>query len=209
MRLTKTGAPMPRPRRRVCLEEGLKLDLNKFIHQGCFGPRANEGCLIQWTKSSTGQQIASGLIIANTESKHDGWLHIVMPLNLEQRIELVAQPRHFGGQQWYCTCPVTHRRCTVLWRPIGASRFCSRQAFGPQVAYTSQFETPADRARRGQDKIKIRLLANPAERSLPGKPKWMRHRTYARFVEKFDSYQAVRDQHLLVASARLRARLDN
>ena len=50
--------------------------------------------------------------------------------------------------------------CSVLWMPPGATRFCSRQAWRKQVAYASRFESPADRAYRGQAKIKSRLIGN-------------------------------------------------
>ena len=41
--------------------------------------------------------------------------------DIDQRINLIAEPRHFGGQQWYLQCSVTEKKC-------GADRFCSRQA---------------------------------------------------------------------------------
>jgi hypothetical protein len=47
---------------------------------------------------------------------------------------LVSRPRYYGGHQWFFVCPVTGGLATVLWRPPGASKFCSRQAWGRQVA---------------------------------------------------------------------------
>ncbi len=69
-------------------------------------------------------------------------------------------PRHFGGRQWYFVCPRTCRSVSVLWKPPGATQFASRQFWGRQVAYASQFETPSDRALRGKAKIKARLIAD-------------------------------------------------
>jgi hypothetical protein len=122
--------------------------------------------------------------------------------DLDQWIDLVTQPRYFGGRQWYFECPVTHRHCSVLWMPPGARRFCSRQTWRRQVAYASQFETPADRAYRGQAKIKSKLIGDhdPDEGELPPKPKWMRWHTYNRYEQKFDAYEDIRDRHLFVAS---------
>ena len=37
--------------------------------------------------------------------------------DFDQTIELVRARRHFGGWQWYCLCPVTNRRVSVLWKP--------------------------------------------------------------------------------------------
>ena len=104
---------MPRARQRACLEQGLKLDLNMLARQGLVRPRAKYG--------------------PNGISNYEGWLRIQIG-NFDQWIELVAQPRRFGGRQWYFRCPDTHRRCSVVWRPPGASRFCSRQAWRRQVA---------------------------------------------------------------------------
>jgi hypothetical protein len=64
---------------------------------------------------------------------------------LDQRLILLRRPRHFGGGQWYFMCPVMNRRCSVIWKPPGASQFWSRQAYGRQVAYQSQFLSPTDR----------------------------------------------------------------
>src|SRR6266436_7800698 len=65
---------------------------------------------------------------------------------LDQRIILIAHPRHFGGTQWYFMCPVRNRPASVLWKPPGATRFCSRQTWGRQVAHQSQFNDWTKRA---------------------------------------------------------------
>jgi hypothetical protein len=178
---------MPRPRQRVCLEQGLKLDLNKLTCQGLVRPGAKVGphC-IRWTCSYTGEEITRGLITANREGKYGGWLRIQIE-SLDQWIDLSTHSRHFGGRQWYFECPVTHRHCSVLWMPPGASRFCSRHTWGRQVAYASQFADPDNRAHLGQAKIKSRLIGtlDPDEWDLPPKPKWMRWRTYNKHVERF------------------------
>jgi hypothetical protein len=112
---------------------------------------------------------------------------------MEQTVHLVGKTRTFGGHQWYFICPTTNRCCSVLWKPPGATHFRSRQGWGRQVAYTSQFLDPDNRAHRGKAKIKARLIADldPDEWELPPKPKWMRWRTYHRLEEKFDSYEEI------------------
>jgi hypothetical protein len=113
--------------------------------------------------------------------------------------------RRCSGRQWYFRCPVTQRHCSVLWMPPGATRFCSRQAWRKQVAYASQFESPADRAYRGQAKIKSRLIGNcdPDAWDLPPKPKWMRWRTYKQHEQRFENYEEVVEEHTLGQLARL------
>ena len=87
---------------------------------------------------------------------------------------------------------------SVLWMPSGAPRFCSRQAWNRPVAYASQFSDPDNRAHRGQAKIKSQLIADldPDEWDLPPKPKWMRWRTYNRYVQKFDAYEDTLSQNI-------------
>ena len=138
---------MPRPRQRVTLESGLKLDLNKLRRQGLVSPGAKCGAVIRWTNTYTGEEIANGVITSNMEGKYEGWLRIQLG-GLDQTIILVPKPRHFGGYQWYFVCPVMNRYASVLWMPPGANRFCSRQAWGRRVAYASQFLDPDNRAHR-------------------------------------------------------------
>jgi hypothetical protein len=56
-------------------------------------------------------------------------------------------------------------------------------------------------------KIKLRLCAlgsfDPDDWDLPPKPKRMRWRTYNRAVEKFDRYEAVSEERVERAAARL------
>jgi hypothetical protein len=186
---------MPRPRQRACLESGLKLDINKLARQGVLRPRAQAGPFtFRWTNSYTGETVATALITTHLQSDYGGWFRIQIG-ELDQWIALVAQPRHFGGRQWYFKSPVTGRCCSALWMPPGARRFCGRHEWGRQVAYASQFGTPVDRAHRGKAKIKARLIGtcDPDEWDLPPKPKWMRWHTYNRQVEKFDHYEGMLD----------------
>jgi hypothetical protein len=65
---------------------------------------------------------------------------------------------------------------------------CSRQTWGRQVAYQSQFNDATNRAHAGKARIKSRLIADldPDERDLPPKPKWMRWKTYEGYTDRFD-----------------------
>jgi hypothetical protein len=195
---------MPKPRQRVCLESGLKFDLNKLRGQGLVRPGTKCGAVIRWTNTYTGDEIAEGVITSDMEGKYEGWLRIQLG-RLDQTIILVPKPRHFGGYQWHFVCPVMNRYSSVLWMPPGATRFCSRQAWGRQVAYASQFADPDNRAHIGQAKIKSRLIANldPDEWDLPPKPKWMRWNTYNRYVDRYDAYEAILDSGIAELMAKL------
>ena len=187
---------MARPRQRVRLEDALKLDLNKLVRWG-FWSRGDKALMVgtQWSSNWQGV-IASALITFQKEAEDRGSLKIFVTGRLDQRLDLIAQPRHFGGQQWYFMCPVTGKKCSVVWLPPGASRFSSRQAWGKQVAYSTQFETPFDRAITAREKVKDRLIGSLDRRSweLPPKPKWMRWHTYQHLSERFRRQQGIIDQ---------------
>jgi hypothetical protein len=185
---------MPRPRYRACLQDGLKLDLNRLARKGFIKFGANVGIRsITWSSSYWGE-IARGQITADMTDPNHAWLRITIG-GFAQQMSLVCRPRHFGGHQWFFLCPVTHRRATVLWKPPGANKFCSRQAWGRQVAYRSQFLDPTNRAHFGKERIKARLIADldPDEWDLPPKPKWMRWETYNRYVERLNTYDGFID----------------
>lgn len=139
---------MPRPRQRVCLQGGLKLDLNRLARMGVIKPGANNGLRgITWTSSYWGE-LATGMISADMSGQYQGWFRIQLG-SLDQRIILVSRPRHFGGRQWYFMCPAMNRPASVLWKPSGATRFCSRQTWVRRIAYQSQFDDAANRAHAG------------------------------------------------------------
>jgi hypothetical protein len=186
---------MPRLRYRVCLQDGLKLDLNRLARQRFIKFGANIGARrISWSNSHQGV-IAGGVISADMSNSEDAWFRIANG-GFVQQVTLQSRPRHYGGHQWFFVCPATGALASVLWKPPGADRFLSRQAWGRQVAYRSQFQGASDRAYLGKERIKARLIGDldPAEWDLPPKPKWMRWATYNRYVERFDDYEEMLDK---------------
>ena len=185
---------MPRPRHRACLQDGLKLDLNQLARKGFIKFGANIGIRgITWSDSYWGE-VASGFITADMTHPDNAWFEISIG-GFRQRITLVYRPRHFGGRQWFFLCSITNTLATVLWKPPGATRFCSRQAWGKRVAYRSQFLNRDNRAHAGKERIRERLIGdlNPDEWELPPKPKWMRSKTYNKYEERFDRYEEILD----------------
>jgi hypothetical protein len=90
---------MPRPRERVCLQDGLKLDLNRLARKEFIKLGANIGGRgITWTHSYWGD-IATSIISADMSGPHEGWFRIQLG-SLDQRIILLPRARHFGGRQW-------------------------------------------------------------------------------------------------------------
>ena len=120
-RVPEGGSECLERRQRACLEQGLKLDINRLARQGVLDAnRAAGPSRIEWTNTYTGEEVASGTITADMEGPDEGWLRESKSESLTQRIDLRAMPRHFGGRQWYFRCPATQSRCSVLWMPPGA-----------------------------------------------------------------------------------------
>src|SRR5262249_28943431 len=186
---------VPRSRQRICLQQqALKLDINLLARRGLIMPGSAAGPhAIRWVNSD-GQVIASGWLSADMQSDDEGLFHIQI-CELNQQIALSTFPRHYGGRQWFFVCPGTKRRASVLLLPGGALQFASRHAWPGRVAYRAQFMTAMDRAYLGMEKIKRCLIGDldPEEWELPPKPKWMRWKTYQRYVEQFDRYEAALD----------------
>jgi hypothetical protein len=196
---------VPRSRQRICLQQqALKLDINLLARRGLIGPGSSTGPdAIRWVNSN-GEVIASGWISADMEGDTEG-LFCIRIDELEQRIALVTLPRYLGGRQWFFVCPVMDCRASILWLPPGAQQFASRYAWPGWVAYSSQFMTPMDRAHLGKERIKQRLIGDldPEEWDLPPKPKWMRWKTYHRYVERFERYEAALDAGALSRVSKL------
>src|SRR5919201_4887493 len=180
---------MPRPLQRVRLEAGLKLDINRLARRGFIRFGAATGPVgMRWTDSYG--DVTDGIITADmSKPEEEGWLRIQIG-SLDQRIFLIARPRHFGGHQWFFMCPSLNQRAMVLWLPPGERGFACRRAWEPQVAYASQFMTPDGRAHHAQQKINARLCElgefHRDDWDIPPKPKWMRWKTYRRAHDKFD-----------------------
>ncbi len=188
---------MPRDRWRATLESGPKLDLARLIPRGAGKPGANISCILTY---AAGETIAVDLRLR----EYGGWLELSFQ-GRQQTFSLVSEPRHFGGWQWYVVCPKSGRKARVLYRPLGATFFASRYAWGRRAAYASQFLDPIGRAWRTKAKVKARLLgdSDPDEWDLPPKPKGMRWATYQKWEAKYDAAEEALDLHCGLALARL------
>jgi hypothetical protein len=183
------------------LESGPKLDLAKLIPSGAGKLGAHVQCVLTYGSGET--------ITATIKLSDYGGLLDLSHQGGEQSFSLVSNPRHFGGLQWYAVCLKTGRMVRVLYRPLGATFFASRHAWGRRAAYASQFLDPIGRAWRTKAKVKTRLLgdADPDEWDLPPKPKGMRWATYERWVARYDAAEEMLDVQLAMPASRLMKRL--
>jgi hypothetical protein len=180
---------MARPRKRIELEDGVKLDVNKLRIQGTSqGETTQQVICCNPRYSSDARGI--GLLVWRFSSATRGSMRLLLR-PLDQLIDLVAEPRHFGGVQWYFLCPLTGRRASILWMPPGASCFASRQAWGREVAYASQFITAPFRTLSRAHDIRHRLGDNSRAFDFPppSKPKWMHRYTYETLLNRLAFYE--------------------
>lgn len=182
---------MPRPRRRLLLDNGLSFDINVLVRAGL---KAG-ACKI---RAST-LEIAGDLVM---EDRHwSGSLRLQHP-DFDQTIRLTAVARHFGGRQWYWLCPMTGDRCTVLYRPHGRTVFAGQRYWRQRrMAYRSQFLAPHNRARLGIKRIEAQLGGTDEDGTLY-KPKWQRWSTFDRYCARLDKYDEIieeREQELNVS----------
>jgi hypothetical protein len=113
---------------RVCLEDGLKLDLNQLVRDGIVVPGVVTAPRTTfWQVAGSRDVVGVAVITANLTDLACPRFRIRMR-GLDQTIDLIAQQRQFGGVQWYFQCPVLGLRASVLWKPPGAKKFCSRQS---------------------------------------------------------------------------------
>ena len=144
---------MARPRKRVCLEDGLRLDLNQLIRDGTVISGAVTSRTVCWQVAGSRELVCVAVITADLRN---GCPRVRIRMRgLDQTIDLIPQRRRFGGQQWSFRCPVLGLRASVFWKPPGAGRVCSRQAWGKQVAYRTQFLGRAGRAQAGKDRMEL------------------------------------------------------
>jgi hypothetical protein len=163
---------MPRQRQRATLEAGLKLDINALLRD---------------------RRMPRGLNGAKA-----GTLLVKYPDGFEQEIAFTSRPRHFGGRQFFFQCPATGRLASVLWKPPGATRFCSRHAWPRQVAYQTAQVDRTSRAHIAKAKVRASLGADDRWLDdLPPRPKHMRATTYARLEARYELQDEKLDAMLL------------
>lgn len=110
------------------------------------------------------------------------------PEDIDMPINIDWTPCHLGGTRPFFICPgvVNGRECyrrvakLFLARRYFLCRHCHR------VAYACQSETPADRAMRAANKLRMAMGGEPGLGSYVRKPKGMHWATYARHMDKIE-----------------------
>jgi hypothetical protein len=139
---------------------------------------------------SCGASPGTGVDGGSTEARPDyGYLRLQHPSRASDRAEhmdytvgLTWTVPSFGGRRWWFSCPISRRRCAVLYLPRGARRFGCAKAY--ELAYAVTRMPEHDRLWHRMAKIARRLGERDPDPGIPPRrPKWMRTATYDRLLD--------------------------
>ena len=111
---------------------------------------------------------------------------------MDYTVGLTSTAAGFGGRRRWFSCPISGRRCAVLYLPRGAHRFGSAKGYGLAYGVTRMEEH--DRLWHRMAKIARRLGDEPDPEIPPRRPKWMRTATYDRLLESWHRCAERRDE---------------
>jgi hypothetical protein len=111
--------------------------------------------------------------------------------HMDYTVGLTATAAGFGGRRWWFTCPISGRRCAVLYLPRGGCRFASARSYGLAYAVTRMPEH--DRLWRRMARIARRLGDETDPEIPPRRPTGMRTATYDRLLEAWHQAAERRD----------------
>jgi hypothetical protein len=140
------------------VEQKLALDIRALRRLGVVRPGECTCDTVQWSigglSASSARlrvdlsDIERGGVMAITGNITDG--------GIKQRVAIEMVPSPFGGYRCYFICPLTARRCEVLYYDGG--RFASREA--QRLSYAVQGMNDLSRARRKAAKLRSRLCGS-------------------------------------------------
>lgn len=137
------------------IEEMLALDIRVLRRQGVVRPGECICDTVRWSISGLSASSAR-LRVDLSDIERGGVMAIMgeMPDGaIKQHIAIDMVPSPFGGHRSYFICPVTARRCEVIYYAGG--RFASRDA--QRLSYAVQGLSDVSRARRKTAKLRSRL----------------------------------------------------
>lgn len=137
------------------VEEMLALDIRILRRLGVVAPGE---CIIDTLHWSTGglSTASARLRVDLSDIERGGVMAIIgeMPHGaIKQHVAVEMVPSPLGGHRCYFICPVTVRRCEVIY--YAGDRFASRKA--QRLSYAVQGMNEVSRARRNTAKLRSRL----------------------------------------------------
>lgn len=148
-----------------------------------------------WAWTRDGERIASIGYAVAVQSPSSALLTLTYRHNdddVSYDIRLIGKPCRFGGRLWFAICPHTGLTVAKLYKPCGAKGFLARKAW--RLAYRSQRSSAGmDRALQRRDRILVCKLKSD-DPSMPIKPKWMRWKTFDRWVNAMNQAEGAFDR---------------
>ena len=196
-----------RPAWHATVESGVVLDLCRLIRAGSVVPGFYRGGGLTWTRTGTGERVASIGYAADITEPHAAVIRLTYTITRQGRavekdyqVWLTATQPHFGGRRWWFLCPVSGRRAGKLYLPPGGDVFASRAVY--RLAYQSQRVSRIERTHGRQRRIYARLGVDYRcfEQGAPVRKKWMRRATYERLLGELAAAE-VAHEHVFAAGA--------
>jgi hypothetical protein len=140
------------------VEETLALDIRVLRRLGVVRPGE---CICDTVRWSIGGLSASSarLRVNLSDIERGGVMAITGDMpggGIKQQVAIEIAPSPFGGHRCYFICPLTARRCEVLY--FAGGRFGSREA--QRLSYAVQSMNDLSRARRKAAKLRSRLCGS-------------------------------------------------
>ena len=186
-----------RPGWRGRCEQRQSLDIRVLARKGLLRPNAR----FSWSWNRNGEPAGS---VTVSLDEGVGWLKLEYIWTRDGETTPVSDafmvthtPCNYGGRRPWLRCRWCAKRCAVIYGLSGDGRFGCRKCL--RLGYTSESESPLDRAWRKTRKIEA-LLAEDGER-----PTGMRLRTYNLIVERLNEAEARKDDLWMVGAARMLA----
>ncbi|WHZ20719.1 MAG: hypothetical protein OJF55_002868 [Rhodanobacteraceae bacterium] len=173
------------------LESALCLNLQTLFKRSAIWPGCDTSGGWQWTDNYTGEQTGSiGYRAKLGNDEGELTLNYVVGTGdersvIECHIWLVTRPCYYGGRRWYFVCPYTGRHARKLYKWPGIEKFCHREAIRPKPTYASQRVGGLDRVYAQRWALRRKLGDHDSDLfGEPYKPKWMRWRTFQRYLDR-------------------------
>ncbi len=120
--------------------EVMRMELRYLQNSGYFKPGETRHSYLSWTDGSTISIVASNakegisLRLIYTITKQDGDKQ-----SLDYTINLVETPSNLGrGKQLFFICPITGKKCRILYKAYGSPIFKCREAYSYKLYYEIQ-----------------------------------------------------------------------
>jgi hypothetical protein len=181
---------------RPSVEASWRIDVRRLKRWGYLKPNCTT--IGEWSWSRWGETAGTVRVSCTTSDEVGGHLNLSFTVRgapVVQHIAMEWVPMRFGGRRWYCICPDSGRRCTVLVLPNGGRHFASVKAW--RLPYASQSEDAIGRAHRRIAK---------AERRLEGLSKYARIPTREKLWQRISDAEEVLDHGTMRLMARFLAR---